>query len=396
VRDSILPALPGQQDFLPRFLTGSQAKTAFALRQNCERMIAGDAGGQLAVSSMDGRKFWRVEKPQFLNSTGFLTLTIGDYFCQYHGKKIPDERNFCPVCGNRMHFVQVHDSAEANRRFNNLNRRVLAGLFQRAIAVTERHKTGAIHFHVLGVLAGTPDIRSGLKFEEISKKNYRSAPEKLREIWAQLRDILPEYGFGRAELLPIKKTSEAVAAYVSKYIEKNICNRMPDDRRKKLVRYIGWEKGQLKPNNFSWGSPRAMAWRAKTRACAALVNIRQPEQASEAFGPRWAFHISRLWSRFDDAPVPAIAWEWGTREIIRAELYRLAPHWARGQDGEKLIFNEEIREMRGIELKGPVLRNFEAEKATKFEIERARLFWLPKSRRFLKKPLLPTVRICLN
>ncbi|HZQ47113.1 MAG TPA: hypothetical protein VFC07_08880, partial [Verrucomicrobiae bacterium] len=92
-RPAILPPQIGQTEFVERMLSGSQAKTAFALRLNAEEMIKGA-----------------------LKSTGFLTLTVGD--------KMGDE------------FVQVFDASEASRRINNLNRRILPYLFERAIIVT--------------------------------------------------------------------------------------------------------------------------------------------------------------------------------------------------------------------------------------------------------------------
>lgn len=212
--------------------------------------------------------------------------------------------------------------------------------------MTERHKSGAVHFHVLGILTGTPDIRTGLDFEKIAKKDYRSAPEALRDIWAYLRDTLPAYGFGRAELLPVKKTGEAVAAYVSKYIEKNVWNRLPEDAHKKLVRYIGWNGQQLRPNDFSWGSPRATAWRSKTAECAGLIGIESPEMAAAALGPRWAFHMSRIWTKVSDEPVKGLNLDWPTREVLRAEMFRLCPAWALARDACQYQFSEEIREMR--------------------------------------------------
>jgi hypothetical protein len=281
---SILPAVPGQTENLSFMLTGSQKKTAFALRCNAEAMIK--AGG--------------------LNSTGFLTLTLGNFDAagKFHG---------------------IHDAREASRRFNNLARRVLNDLFERAIVVTERHKSGAIHFHLLGILAGRPDIRTGFNFERVKKRDYRGVSDTLRGIWAMLRKILPEYGFGRAELTPIKKTGEAVACYVSKYIEKNVCNRLPEDRRKKLVRYIGWNKSQLKPNCFGWASARAAAWRGKTRECAGMIGILEPEKAAETLGARWAWKISGIWQKIDDAVRPFVLWpSFEIRELAKRELYRMA------------------------------------------------------------------------
>jgi hypothetical protein len=40
----------------------------------------------------------------------------------------------------------------------------------------------------------------------------------------------PKYGFGRTELLPIKKTAEGVAKYVGKYVAKHIGQRLPADK----------------------------------------------------------------------------------------------------------------------------------------------------------------------
>lgn len=245
---------------LPFRLTGSQAKTAFALRKNCEDMIAGNSPKVLKEveypcgTETRKTKVYVAEKAENLNCVGFLTLTLGDY--DSDGK-----------------FVNTKSASEASRRINNLNRRVLADLFEKAIVVTERHKNGGVHFHIVGILAGRTDIRSGFDFKAVREKNYESVSQILRDKWAFLRRILPQYGFGRAELTPIEKTGEAIACYISKYIEKNLFNRIPDDKRKKLVRYIGWEKAQLKPNEFSWGTKRATAWRMKARALAGLVGI---------------------------------------------------------------------------------------------------------------------------
>ena len=48
----------------------------------------------------------------------------------------------------------------------------------------------------------------------------------------------------RVELIPIFKTGEAVSRYVSKYVEKNLFARRPEDKGKKLVRYMGWKGTQ--------------------------------------------------------------------------------------------------------------------------------------------------------
>jgi len=252
---------------LPFRLSGSQAKVAYALRMNCETLIR-DAG---------------------IDRVGFLTLTVGDV-------------------GTDGRFLQVFDSSEASRRFNSL-RPVLAELFDRWIVVTERHKNKAVHFHLLGVMRAKVDIRRGFDWENFTAANAArargavderaelaysvAAAPVLRDAWRMLRETLPGYGFGRAELTPIRKTGEAVASYVSKYVEKNLFNRLAEDVGKRLVRYGGWNKRQLRPNDFGWGTPGATAWRKGAQACAATVGITEPEQMAQYLGPRWAWRISR-------------------------------------------------------------------------------------------------------
>lgn len=334
---------PRQTELLPRLLSGSQAKTAFALRQNCERMVS-DAG---------------------VNAIGFLTLTVGQLVSKP------------TLFGPESHFEQVRDASEASRRINNLNRRVLKEVFERAVIVTERHKSGAIHFHALGVLNGRPDIRTGFNFERFyelqadvrtrRRRAWRAeevgASPELRGLWATLRRRLPDYGFGRAELTPIRRTGEAVASYVSKYIEKNVCNRLPEDRHKKLVRYIGdWSRivpaerpdgfrarflltreahkreepvvifgdmpagelggvCKLRPNDFGWSGAKAVAWWAKTGALARMAGIEHMSEAKEAFGPRWAWHLDEVWKRgLGDDMSPGLVAGFRERQTLRNEL----------------------------------------------------------------------------
>lgn len=268
------------QPDLPFHLTGSQAKTAYALRHNAEVMIR-EAG---------------------LHCAGFLTLTVGEM----EGET----------------FRQVWESAEASRRINSLNTHVLRLLFERAIIVTERHKNGAIHFHILGILRGRPDIRTGFDHAKVAARDYSGVSARLRSIWEMLRETLPAYGFGRAELTPIKKTGEAIACYVSKYVEKNLFNRLPDDRRKKLVRYLGWSKAQLKPNEFSWASARAASWRIKTRQLAACVGVGAREQMPAIFGPRWAFKVTRVMNAVQDDKQPGFVWGWPEMQAARVLMLR--------------------------------------------------------------------------
>lgn len=279
-RSSLSHSHNSAQAELPFKLQGSQAKTAWALRHNAEQMIE-ECGLETIV---------------------FLTLTVGD--------------------DSLEGFQQVWDAAEASRRINALNRRFLPSLFRKFILVTERHKSGAIHFHLLAAMLNGADVREGFYSGE-------GANDALRSLWAVLRAELPTFGFGRAEAKPIEKTGQAVACYVSKYIEKNLFNRLADDRRKKLVRYSGFEGRQLKPNDFGWCSARATAWRRKAEELAQLAGVRAGQsgraEVAEAFGPRWAFQLSRVMRVIDDRPLPAFVWSSPfERECARQFVLRVA------------------------------------------------------------------------
>lgn len=264
------------QPELPFKLTGSQKKTAYALRQNCQRMIE-EAG---------------------IECVAFVTFNLG-------------ERD---QWGD---WQKVFDAKEAGRRINNLARHILPELFEKFILVTERHKDGGIHFHALAVVKGRPDIRTGFDFAAVEDKDYSSASDAIRRVWEALRSkAVANLGFGRCETLPIKSCGEAVATYVSKYIEKNICNRLSADKGKKLVRYHGWNGEQMKPNGFCWSTPKACEWRRKVTAIAATVGLKTPAEVRAEIGPRWAY---RLHGAMFELKLESVT-EWHEGEMTRDQV----------------------------------------------------------------------------
>ena len=312
-------------------LNGSQRKTAFALEKNVARMFA-ESG---------------------IERMGFLTLTVGDL-------KTCAAAGFCCTHKGKAHFVQVFDPVEASRRINCLLTGLLRDFFPRAVVVTERHKTGAIHFHL--IVECREDIRTGFDFVAFKAKHgyKKSASPALRRLWAVLLRRLPGYGFGRAELTPIFKTGEAVSRYVSKYVEKKLFARRPEDKGKKLVRYMGWKKTQMRPNDFCWATPGACEWRIRVRSIAALHGIETPEKAREAWGAKWAFrltgvvsdlinsahllshvefvHAARAWS--EDAMVDPLWWRtWEDR--CREEEFPPVPVVAEIPDDVQAFFTIE-------------------------------------------------------
>jgi hypothetical protein len=306
-------------------LTGSQKKTAYCIRKNVEDMIVGHAKRHLEWVDCPGKKrirAWVADCPENLNCTGFLTLTVGDWI---EGEAEPD---FDGKVHRRGKFVQVWDAKEANRRVNNLNRRFLPSLFEKYVIVTERHKSGAVHYHAVGILRGKwravkqhddrtvveiarPDIRTGFDFDAVKSGDYSSVCPELKAIWKKMRPVsqggdgvLERYGFGRSELTPIRKTAAQIASYIQKYIQKNLFNRVEADKGKRLVRYGGWKGQHLKPNDFSWAGEQARQWRFRSRICGAILGVTEREGMTEVLGPRWAFQIHKAIQWQETWPVP--------------------------------------------------------------------------------------------
>lgn len=190
----------------------------------------------------------------------------------------------------------VLDPKEAGRRFHSLSVHVLNHRYPDGwIRVMERQRSGRIHYHLLVVTDS--DIRQGVDFDAFAAQDYRTAPLALRLEWSQWRKDAPAYGFGRTELMPIRSNSEAMGAYVGKYIAKGLTHRQ---QRDKGTRLVGISKGartatsRLTPLDYG-----ATQWRAK---CLAFYQfLRQslplghprrplsPEDMGRVLGNRWAY-----------------------------------------------------------------------------------------------------------
>jgi hypothetical protein len=222
-------------------LSGAQKRTAFIVAFEIQRM-AEDFG---------------------IEHIGFFTLTFKDH---------------------------VTDIGEAQKRFRSLRAHVIAKRYKCAIGVWERHQSGRIHFHL--VVALEKDIRTGLNFSALKRKDYQSVNSALRTEWAFWRQTCPKYRFGRHELLPIKSNAEGIARYVGKYISKHIRQRLPEDKGARVVRFIGYKPGMRRAcRKFSWNSGNGWLWRQKTKALAGRYGLTGIEQMRITFGPRWAYHL---------------------------------------------------------------------------------------------------------
>jgi hypothetical protein len=180
---------------------------------------------------------------------------------------------------------------DAQRMFNSMRTAFLSKHFGEYIRVFERQKSGSIHYHLL--IDTRTDIRTGLDFEAIAKRDYKSASPQLRSIWKLLRDNLPAYGFGRSELLPIKTTPEAMGKYVGKYIGKGHESRMWQDKGVRLVDYS--KSARMATSNFQFVSEGSAQWRLKVAAFATELGNCLGERVTYSdlkplLGDRWAYN----------------------------------------------------------------------------------------------------------
>lgn len=218
-------------------------------------------------------------KKYSINRLGFLTLTFAEH---------------------------ITDPAQAQQRLNSLVSNVIKRRYLDYIGCMERQKSGRIHYHLLVVL--DHDIRSGVNFYDLAKKDYSSAPPSLRAEWAYWRKTAKKYRFGRTELLPVRSNIQAMAKYVGKYISKHMDARQFEDKGVRLVRY---SKGaRIGNTRFQFHSTGSVEWRRKVAIFAGLVQASNPGETVESIsdisrlcGKRWAYNHRELIANLGGSPL---------------------------------------------------------------------------------------------
>lgn len=206
------------------------------------------------------------------------------------------------------------------RRWNNYLRRHGSWIVS-FIRVLEPQKQGRPHYHLLVAVGWDtkPDAfdwqafdecqqeRRGngptARFRELRARYKASAAPELVAMWSLLRKVLPRYGLGRAELLPIRKGKEAISEYIGKYLEAGLiirkhswkgCRRVEFDRRNKT----GWIACT---RIFAWNSPGATAWRARVAELANALGVSDMDGLRSALGPKWAYRLRSSITLSDEA-----------------------------------------------------------------------------------------------
>jgi len=275
-------------DLIERFgaPSGAEAKAAFWLRRNVEAFV---------------QHYGR-------NHCLFFTLT--------------DEKNLHPT--------------QFARHWNNLLRRH-GSWMNSFIRVLEPQMKGRPHYHVLTSVdwdtqpnrfdwdafdACQDEVRQHGKtarFRSLRKSYRQSAAPELVEMWIVLRKILPRYGLGRAELLPMRRGHEAIAEYIGKYLEAGLvlrrhswkgCRRMEMDRRNKSQ----WLACTRK---FSWVSNGAKQWRERLGQFATAMKLSDYSELTAKLGRSWAYHLRSALSTDSQED-----WD-GWLELLREQSNRL-------------------------------------------------------------------------
>jgi hypothetical protein len=212
-------------------------------------------------------------------------------------------------------FFTVTDEANLHptqfaRRWNHYLRRHGRWMVS-FIRVLEPQRQGRPHYHLLVAVRWNtrPDAFDWQAFDECQREHrehgptarfrelrarYKaSAAPELVALWSFLRKVLPRYGLGRAELLPIRKGKEAIAEYVGKYLEAGLvirkhswkgCRRVEFDRRAKTA-WLSCTRV------FAWHSPGAIAWRKRVGELGAALDVADMDGIRLKLGPKWAYRL---------------------------------------------------------------------------------------------------------
>jgi hypothetical protein len=225
---------------------------------------------------------WMVEK-HGIERVGLLTLSFG----------VPGSGR-----GSLETFLlreQAKDLEFVQGRWHSFCSNVVVKRYQDWICILEPHKDGVWHIHV--VVATKEDIRTGTDVETLSnyklpywlRRGKHLRNEALAAEWKALRETACKYRFGRVELLPIKKTKEAFARYLGKYLTKTF-NLIPPGRRHRLIRYSRGV-GRHFSMRFSIYSLGNLLYRTRLKMTAGMLGFRDYSLFADCFGPRWNFYL---------------------------------------------------------------------------------------------------------
>ncbi len=234
-------------------------------------------------------------KKRGVNHVGLLTLSFG---VPGSGKYSEETRELREQAKD-LDFVQA--------RWHSFASNVIAKRYEDWICVLEPHKDSVWHLHV--VVSTKADIRTGTDIETLSnyklpywqRRGKHLRNEALAAEWRALRETCCKYRFGRAELLPIKKTGETLARYVAGYLTKSY-GRVPCGRKNRLVRYSR-NLSQKITMRFSPHTLGNLIHRTRLKLAASMLHFEVYGDFADYFGARWHYYLGDI---IASIPVPLL------------------------------------------------------------------------------------------
>ena len=196
---------------------------------------------------------------------------------------------------------------EAQKRWNRFAREFNRDKkFQLLVKVAEPQKRGAVHYHCLiqthkkirgsidwEIYESMGDAKTTAQKRKLGRELGKTATPHLRDLWAWLRVNAKKTGFGRTELMPLKKPHH-IKNYIGKYLEKDMQeNALKKDGKNRNMRLITYGKNAPKVANqqFSWVFGPASIFRRKLDIWAKSRGFENREEIREVFGRSWCHHL---------------------------------------------------------------------------------------------------------
>ena len=264
----------------------------------------GGANASLLYHSENNSDKRSEKKPYKPTNEQAKTFYVLDHNCKHWMKIYGKER----VGILTLTFKEnLQDMKESQRRWNNLSRIInREKKFQVLVKVIEPQKRGAVHYHL--IVKTEKNIRGQIDWEiyermgkesctkdkrKLGKELAKTAEPHMVELWGWLRKKCKSTGFGRSELMPLKKPDH-VKNYIGKYLEKD----MQDNSLKKggknhgmrMITY-GRNAPKVASKKFTWNSGHGCLYRLRLKYWAKARGIKDEEEMEELFGPRWSYVI---------------------------------------------------------------------------------------------------------